>query len=146
MTTLASPCCSRRRRATFADRDEAYANFATKLPTGDFAEPVLRAYVEHGFLDDPASGGVRIACAPDVEAAIYQGAETSPLWTEMCPLGCPVTLIAGGDSEDHHDRSIAHAAACLDAPVKVLTGTGHFGDQEAPLEFAELVRAVLTDG
>jgi pimeloyl-ACP methyl ester carboxylesterase len=60
----------RRRRATFASRAEAIERYGSRPPLDVLDPATLAAYVEHGFVDDPA-GGIRLACAPDVEARVF---------------------------------------------------------------------------
>ena len=134
---------TRSRRAVFASRDEATANFAAKPPTSALAADVLSEYVEHGFVEDPGTGTFTIKCAPDVEAAIYGSAGGSALWSQLRPLTCRVTLVGGADSGELHGRSNAHAAERLGTPVTTLGGIGHFGPMESPRVFADLVRRIL---
>jgi pimeloyl-ACP methyl ester carboxylesterase len=140
---LAYAARTRRRRATFASREEAAANFASKPPTNEMAPDVLWAYVDHGLVDEPATGRVRLACEPDVEAAIYEGAGSSRLWTELRPLACPVTLVAGALSDPLHGRSTNHVAEGLGVPVLTLAGAAHFGPMQEPRRFAALIRTAL---
>ena len=134
---------TRNRRATFASRDEAKANFAAKPPTSALAADVLRQYVEHGFVEDAGTGTLTIKCAPDREAAIYAAAGGSALWAQLRPLTCRVTLVGGTGSGELHERSNAHAAERLGVPVTTLAGIGHFGPMESPRVFADLVRRLL---
>jgi len=60
----------RRRKATFASRQDAIARYGSRPPLDVLDPETLAAYVEHGFVDDPA-GGVRLACAPEVEARVF---------------------------------------------------------------------------
>ncbi len=60
----------RRRRAKFASRGEAIERYASRPPLDVLDPETLAAYVECGFVDDP-SGGVRLACEPDVEARVF---------------------------------------------------------------------------
>jgi len=134
---------TRRRRSRFASRVEATENFSTKAPTRDLADGSLHAYVAHGFRDDD-TGQVSIKCAPDFEAAIYESAPSSMLWSQVRPIKCPVTLVRGGHSEDLHHQTTLWTAAQLSAPLVVLPDVGHFGPLQAPERFADLIRVVLT--
>ncbi len=60
----------RRRKATFASRQEAIDRYGLRPPLDVLDPETLAAYVEHGFVEDPA-GGVRLACPPDVEARVF---------------------------------------------------------------------------
>ena len=50
-----------RRRPTFASRDEAFENYSSKPPFSALDPDALRAYVDHGFADEP-DGTVRLKC------------------------------------------------------------------------------------
>src|SRR5215208_2473762 len=50
------PGGARRRRAVFASKEEAFANFASKPPLSAFVPDALRAYVDHGLADRPQGG------------------------------------------------------------------------------------------
>ena len=52
-----------RRRATFASCDAAYDNYASKPPLSVLDPAALRAYVDHGFADQP-DGTVRSSADP----------------------------------------------------------------------------------
>ena len=60
----------------FGSRDEAYENFAGKPPLNVLAPDALRAYVDHGFADQP-DGTVRLKCRGENEARIYEGSQTA---------------------------------------------------------------------
>jgi len=61
----------RRRRARFASRQEAVERYGSRPPLDVLDPATLGAYVDHGFVEDP-DGGVRLACPPDVEAAVFR--------------------------------------------------------------------------
>ncbi len=60
-----------KRRPTFDSFDDAYANFASKPPLSILDPEALRAYVEHGFADEP-DGTVELKCRPEVESEVYR--------------------------------------------------------------------------
>ena len=134
---------ARRRRATFASKDEAFANFASKPPLSAFVPDALWAYVDHGLAERP-EGGVALKCRPEVEAATYEGAPAHPGWARLPSVGCPVTVMAGEQT----------GALPLDLPrrqaerlpagrLQVVPGVGHFGPMEDPPALARAVAAAL---
>jgi pimeloyl-ACP methyl ester carboxylesterase len=130
---------ARRRRATFASKDEAFANFASKPPLDAFVPDALRAYVDHGLAERP-EGGVALKCRPEVEAATYEGAPAHPGWALLPSVGCPVTVMAGEVTGALPRELPRLQADRLPAGrLQVVPGVGHFGPMEDP---PTLVRAV----
>lgn len=125
-----------RRRATFASRDEAYENFATKAPLASLHPDALRAYVERGFAD-AGDGAVRLKCGPEVESAIYRRGLVHDGFDRLRQLRCPTTVARGG-------RSLAVETTVIDAQVAALPigravrfpDLGHFGPLEDPAAVA----------
>jgi pimeloyl-ACP methyl ester carboxylesterase len=127
------------RRDHFDSRDEAYENFASKPPLRSLDAEALRAYVDCGFERD-AGGGVRLRCAPAVEAEIYRQGLLHDGFSRLGRVRCPVTIARGG-------RSVAVEAGVARAQVDALPrGTlvtfanlGHFGPLEDPAGVAAAV-------
>lgn len=128
-----------RRRGAFASAAEAYDNFGSKPPLSSMHPAALRAYVDCGFTDD--GDGIRLRCAPEVEAAIYRQGLIHDGFTRLPLIGCPVTVARGADSS-------ALEAAVVDAQVAALpagrsetfAGLGHFGPMEDPAAVAARIR------
>jgi pimeloyl-ACP methyl ester carboxylesterase len=130
---------ARRRRAWFPSHADAYKNFALKPPTNVFGADVLNSYTTYGFAPD--GGGVRILCLPETEAAIYESTGPRDVWERLGPIGCPVTLVHGANSEIWDQGSSARVATRLGtADIHVLRDAGHFGPLERPDAFSELLR------
>lgn len=132
-----------KRRAAFASRAEALANFARKAPTGTFQASVLHDYVEHGFAGEPG-GDVRLKCRPEIEAAVYANSYTPGTAERLPELKCPVTLMAGAETEEPHGTSVATLARLTGGRVVRMEGASHFGPMERPAALAaEIERQVL---
>lgn len=133
-----------RRRAWFASRADAYANFAAKPPFDRLHPEALAAYVENGFADAP-DGGVRLKCAPAHEAEIYRVMGTHRAFAGLGAIACPVTLVCGSDTDAIGPPVIAAQAAALPrAHTEVLTGVGHFGPLEDPDRVAASIRRAFS--
>jgi pimeloyl-ACP methyl ester carboxylesterase len=133
---------ARRRRSEFRTLAEARANFAGKEPTKSFDTEVLDAYTEYGFVPT-GDGGVRIKCAPESEAAVYESDGSLLLWDRLRPCPCQVTLVRGSRSELWSESSMAELAARVGARVHTMDGSGHFGPLQHPDVFADLLSGVL---
>ncbi len=136
---------ARRRRAEFADRTRAYENFAAKPPTSAFDDEVLRAYTTHGFRPR-AGAAVRLKCEPATEAAIYEADGPRQVWDRLAPIAGPVTLVRGDESDVWTPAAADAVAERIGAAVEILPGVGHFGPQQRPGAFADLVRSILDRG
>jgi pimeloyl-ACP methyl ester carboxylesterase len=134
---------ARRRRAVFASKDEAFANFASKPPLSAFVPEALWAYVDHGLAERP-EGGVALKCRPEVEAAVYEGAPVHPGWSRLPFVHCPVTVLTGEHTDAvGGDLARMQAERLPGGRVEVVPGVGHFGPMEDPPLLARTVTAAL---
>jgi pimeloyl-ACP methyl ester carboxylesterase len=132
-----------RRRADFPSRDAAYENFAAKPPMDSFAPEALRAYVEHGFADQP-DGTVTLRCRPENEARMYQMAPQSRAWDALATVQCPVVVARGRVGTGAPVQFTEPVVQALqDAELQVFDHLGHFGPMEAPGEIAAAFQALI---
>lgn len=138
---------ARRRRATFASRDEALRHYASKPPLATLAPEARAAYVEHGFADvgdgDAAGGGggVTLKCRPEVEAAVYELATAHDAYARLPEIACPVMVATGELSEGFlTEQAGVHAGRLPRGSTEVVGGVGHFGPLERPDVVAAAVR------
>src|SRR5205823_6151604 len=80
---------ARKRRATFPSRQHAREHFAARQPFRHFHPHAFDAYTRYGLVDN--ADGIRLACSPEDEAAIYDGAATGALWLLLGSVTTPVT-------------------------------------------------------
>lgn len=133
---------ARRRRTSFAGRDEALANFAGKPPFADLDRDALAAYVDNGFRPDGPDGGITLCCARDDEAAVYAGAFAHDAFRRLPEVRCPVTVAYGERTDAFDERALAPVVDRLpDAELRVLPGLGHFGPLQDPEAVARSVLA-----
>lgn len=128
---------ARRRRPSFASREEALARYASRPPLGAFRADALSAYVEHGFGDEP-DGSVRLKCAPESEAAVFE-AGGKPLISDVGGLDLPVTLACGARDRGPGPADFAPAVAAAIAGSRLVRypHLGHFGPFQDPDTIAE---------
>jgi pimeloyl-ACP methyl ester carboxylesterase len=132
---------ARRRRTVFADRDEAFANYAGKPPLNLLTPAALRAYVDHGFVDRP-DGTVELKCDPEHEARIFEGGATQDLFDRLGGVQCPV-LVLTGRHEDNPPGELGPvvAGALPQGQVVTLDQLSHFGPMEDPAAVAAQIQA-----
>lgn len=147
LPTRANPLAAgaRKRRETFPSRVDAYANYAGKPPFNRLAPDALRAYVDHGF-DDQPDATVRLKCRGESEARTYEMSTTHGAYARFGEVKCPVTVACGADTDAFGPSTIAAQAARLpDARTHVFPGLGHFGPLEDPAGIAAHVRQFFAD-
>jgi pimeloyl-ACP methyl ester carboxylesterase len=124
-----------RRRPSFASRQAALENYASKPPLNVARADALHAYVRHGFVDGP-DGVVHLACRPVDESRIFGGGTTHGAYQRLDEVACPVVVAIGGEPAG----PALFAPAVADAlPRGILVRHAHlthFGPLEAPTELA----------
>ncbi|XVS67876.1 alpha/beta fold hydrolase [Actinosynnema sp. CA-299493] len=134
-----------RRRGVFPSRADALARWSARPPLSRLAPDVLADYVDSGLVEDP-DGGVRLRCAPEVEAHLFRTAVSCP-WREALPaVRCPTVFLRGGESAVVTGESLA--AACAELPAGRLgevPGLDHLGPLVRPDVFAEVLDGLFAD-
>jgi len=130
---------ARRRRTTFASRDEACRHYSSKPPLDAMAPEVLRAYVDHGFADTP-DGRVRIKCRPEDEAAVYETATAHDAYARLAEVTCPVAIVCGSETEGcTPELARGHVERMPRGRSEVLDRIGHLGPLERPDQVASSI-------
>jgi pimeloyl-ACP methyl ester carboxylesterase len=142
---------ARQRRAEFASIDEARAHFQGRQMFAEFSPECLEAFLDGGLVPD-AEGGYRLACDPEVEARIYEGAAAHGAWDGLGGVYCPTRLLGGELSPAVPPDELATIAARLPAPGQegkglgseraqaravVMPMLGHFGPFQSPGDIAD---------
>ncbi len=123
-----------RRRAIFPSRAEALANFSTKAPFCKLDPEVLRAYIQHGFVEVPGSdGSVQLRCAREDEAAIYANGLAHDAFTHLGKISCRVVLACGENTDAFGPELIKIFANRISrSSIVIFPGLSHFGPLEDP--------------
>lgn len=118
---------ARKRRAIFASRDEARANYASKPPLGWLDARVLDGYIDCGLRDLP-DGTVTLSCTPENEARTYEMAGSHGGYDRLPEVQCHVSLVCGETTDAIGPAVLPLLAERLpDATTDVWTEHGHFG-------------------
>jgi pimeloyl-ACP methyl ester carboxylesterase len=136
-----------RRRAEFPSRDAALGNFASKPPLDRLRADALHAYVRHGFVpltEDP-TGPVRLACRPEDEARVFEGASVHGAFTRLAEVRCPVVVACGDDPVGPRRFVEAIVEGLPHGRLELFAQLGHFGPLEAPERVAAAI-AAFVDG
>ncbi len=135
---------ARRRRDTFADRDEVFERYGAKPPLSALDPRALRAYVDHGFADQP-DGTVTLRCRPADEAAVFEN-HNSGARQLVGGLTIPFAVAASGDGMRPALAVVEAAAEFPSLELFKYDGLSHFGPLEDPEGIAADVLAwMLTD-
>jgi pimeloyl-ACP methyl ester carboxylesterase len=129
---------ARRRRQVFPDRASARERWQGRSPVSSWTPRAFDLYVEHGLLAR-ADGGVELACAGEVEAAIYERGASVDAIAEARGVRCPALVLRASRGDFPRATYEALVRAMPDAELRDVD-TGHF----VPMEDPELVaREVL---
>ena len=134
---------ARRRRRTFASRDDAYDNFRTKPPLSLMVPEALRNYVDHGLRDTVDADGVNaveLCCSPELEAGIFEGGRDNGVWELLDQIQTRCLVIGGHVEEMQPSAGTGAIAAELPNGSYLLCDhQTHFGPFSHPDEIAELI-------
>jgi pimeloyl-ACP methyl ester carboxylesterase len=133
---------ARRRRRRFADRDAAYAHYAAKPPLSSLDPAALRAYVDHGFRDDPGDGVV-LKCTPEVEAATFDAGVHANAFDALGQVASEVVVAVGGDGQAPAMLGPLVADVLPHGRLERHPQLSHFGPLEGPPVVAAAIRAAL---
>jgi pimeloyl-ACP methyl ester carboxylesterase len=132
---------SMRRRQHWPDREAVYQHFKSKAVFAAWDDRVLRDYVATGFVE--RNGHVELAFDREVETLIYN---TLPhhlgALLKRHPPACPVSFVAGTDSQEMRQGGTAAALALAGQRYVHIPGT-HLYPMERPEETARHVLALL---
>lgn len=140
---------TRQRRETFASREQAYDNYASKAPLNLLRHDVLRAYVDYGF-EDLEDGTVRLKCRRSNEALVYENAYRHSAFEHLDEVRCPTTIACGSES-DTLDASVLEPVSKRigdgKGRLEVLGGLRHLGPLQRPDQVARsVVESTRTPG
>jgi pimeloyl-ACP methyl ester carboxylesterase len=129
---------AQRRRNLFPSFDAAFDAYRGRGIFASWPDDIVADYLRGGLVD-AGDGSLRLACAPDWEAAIFRGAphNMAPL---VANVACPITIVIGTRDSSTSAQQL-HVIRNLrpDATVVTVEGASHF----LPMERPEIVREAL---
>ena len=135
---------ARKRRAVWPSREEVRASYGSRAPLDELAPEALDAYVRWGFADT-ATGEVELACAPEVEATIFEISNSAggaaDAWLHLSDLTASM-VVANGTRSNLPAPWFAAQADRIGCPHVEVDG-GHFFLQEDTARAEALVREHL---
>ncbi len=129
-----------RRTSVWRSRNEAETYLRNHPVFSRWDEEVLALYLNHGLNEKDQA--VRLACSPEMEAAIFMGGIRYDPWEVVPRITCPVLVVEGGESDQGRYVDLKRLAAGFPAGSHLLLpGVGHLMPMEKPLA----VTAVIGD-
>ncbi len=126
-----------KRRRLFPSATAARQRFA-RGPFGSWDPEVLDLYIEYGFA--VTDEGVTLRCEPNVEAEIYREGLNNDTWEYVPQITCPVTIVAGENSDSHQDPYLSALVERFDdVELVVAEGFGHLVPMESPALIADII-------
>ncbi len=130
---------ARKRKSSWGSREEAFEYFRDRPLFGGWPEESLAAYVKYG-VKDSASGGVELACPPEMEAQGFSSYPTD-IWRRVRKLRVPVFLVRGGESDTLTTRARDLFMKHLPGATLIeIPGAGHLFPMQLPYETANIIR------
>ena len=134
---------ARRRRPSFASAQAAIDNYAAKPPFSAHDPEALRAYVHHGFREEP-DGSVTLRCRPEVEAATFEMGPQHHTFERLGGIEVPVTVARGREDAFSPSMFAPEVVGALpDGRLEDHPDLGHFGPMEDPGAIARSITAAL---
>lgn len=128
-----------RRRSTFADRDAAFAGYQGRGAFKTWSDEMLRDYLIDGLVE-AEDGGMRLACAPEWEAANFS--TPSPDAVGGVPGIAAAVRILKAEHASTAQFDVQEALVLASgATIETVPGTSHF----LPMERPDLVREALLE-
>ncbi len=130
---------TRRRRRHFASPEDAYDHFASRGLFREFRAEALALYVAEGLAPD-AEGGLRLKCAPEVEAAIFAHSGRIDVFGIAGRIETPVRFLHASRGDFSRDVYDELALEMPDARVESCDA-GHLFPMEQPEQVLERIEA-----
>jgi pimeloyl-ACP methyl ester carboxylesterase len=134
---------ARRRRTSFANREELIDQYRSRSTFQRLAEESLRLYAGHGTFESE-NETIRLKCPAEVEGDIFSHSGSLNIWDVLPQIHVPVLVMAGEHTESFLDM-VAEGVAqrVLNGRFLKLPGAGHLAPMERPDLVANEILAFL---
>jgi pimeloyl-ACP methyl ester carboxylesterase len=134
---------ARRRRMSFASRNEMIDQYRSRATFQRWTDECLRLYADHGTFDTE-DGGVRLKCPGEIEGTVFANSASLNIWDALPNIRVPVLVIAGQYTEGFLDM-VAHGVAqrVPNGRFVQMPDAGHLAPMERPDAVAEEIIAFL---
>ena len=113
------------RRAEWGSVEEASAYLRQRFPYSAWLPEAFEGFVATAL--EPHDGGVRLACPPPVEAAIYDAGDSFTPFSQLSQLACPTWIAQSPEGNDGSRREDGDPVSRIPGLRRTLVeGTGHF--------------------
>jgi lipase len=121
------------------DRDEAMAYLRSRALFQGWDEEMVELYINHG-MTVAENGGLRLACSPQREAALFMGGRQFDPWPLLPRVSCPVLIVEGEKSENRGFIDLGRIQSLIPHCDHVLVkDAGHLIPMERPREVTLLI-------
>jgi len=128
-----------RRTNFWRDREEAMNYLRSRTLFQGWDEEMLELYARHG-LTGTRDGGLRLACSPQREAALFMGGRQFDPWPLLPRISCPVLIVEGEASANRGIIDIDRIQSLIpDSIRRSVKDAGHLVPMERPREVTRLI-------
>lgn len=129
-----------RRTNFWQDRDEALAYLRSRTLFQGWTEEMLELYILHGMTGGD-NGGLRLACSPQREAALFMGGRQFDPWPLLPKVSCPVLIVDGEKSDNKGFIDLDRIQTLIpNSERRTVKEAGHLAPMERPGEVTRIIR------
>ncbi len=122
------------------DRDDAMAYLRSRTLFQGWTEEMLELYILHGMTGGD-NGGLRLACSPQREAALFMGGRQFDPWPLLPKVSCPVLIVEGEKSDSKGFIDVDRIQSLIpNSRRRTVKGAGHLVPMERPREVTRIIR------
>ena len=123
------------------DRDDAMAYLHSRTLFQGWTEEMLELYILHGMTGGGDNGGLRLACSPQREAALFMGGRQFDPWPLLPRVSCPVLIVEGEKSDSKGFIDVDRIQSLIpNSRRRTVKGAGHLVPMERPREVTSIIR------
>jgi len=123
--------------------EDAWNYLKSKTLFSDWDEEVLRMYIQYG-MEKQQAGDLKLACAPENEAAMFMGGWNRNPWPLLNKIKCPVLVVEGEKSENRGFIDLQKAVSLFpNSTYKLVEAAGHLIPMQKPKEITRIIKDFL---